>query len=303
MTAASSDIQKLTFSNEEKLPHLPLPSLPSTVSQTLAAIKPLISPEQYQHLSSKSNEFLKSDVINIIQQHLEESAKENDNYLDCNGISPTTANVYGELRGNTLPRNPFFILENDPIKSFAPSQQFRASLLTTSALRFIVALRQEQLKPDVSPKSGKPLSMSSYTHLFGSTVVPLNNGVSLKVTEDPHESRHIIVMARSQFYVLEVLSEDNHIWFTKFELANILKEIMEDSKQSDLIDRTRHAVGAFTTELKTTWRLARMHVEKSNKDVLNIIDKALFVLSLDHEAPNTDADVVQFASHVEFDRH
>ncbi|GME85237.1 unnamed protein product [Ambrosiozyma monospora] len=72
---------------------------------------------------------------------------------------------------------------------------------------------------------------------------------------------------------------------------------MEDSKQSDLIDRTRHAVGAFTTELKTTWRLARMHVEKSNKDVLNIIDKALFVLSLDHEAPNTDADVVQFASH------
>ncbi|KAG7822217.1 hypothetical protein KL928_000692 [Ogataea angusta] len=290
-------MSSLTFQHEAQLPQLPVPALLDTVDQALKALKPLVSADEYRHLEEKSFELLNSDIVQLLQQHLLESSKLNHNYLESEGISPTTANVYGDLRGHTLPRNPFFIFEDDPLKSMPPTQAFRASILVTSALRFIVALRQDLLAPDTAPKSKQPLSMSSYHNLFGTTIVPFNNGVTIKRCTDYQKSRHIVVMARSQFYVLEVLSEDHQIWFSKHELKEILLEIMEDSKKEDQADVSRRAIGSFTTELKSTWKHARSCLERSNQDVLDVLDNALFVVSLDHEAPTNDLQKVQYVSH------
>ncbi|KAH3666210.1 hypothetical protein OGAPHI_004399 [Ogataea philodendri] len=285
-----------TFQHEDQLPRLPVPSLLSTVEQALDALEPLVSPDEYQNLVEKSVELLNSQSVKVFQQYLIEGSKTNHSYLDSEGIYPTTANVYGDLRGHTLPRNPFFIFENDPLKSMAPSQAFRASILVTSALRFAVALRRELLMPDTAPKSKTPLSMSSYKNLFGTTIVPYNNGVSVKRCSSYQDSRHIVIMARSKFYVLEVLSEDHQIWFTKHELKDVFQAIMDDVKLEHN-SGTNDAIGALTTELKSTWRNARYCLERTNKDAMDVLDNALFVVCLDHEAPANDLEKVQFVSH------
>ncbi|QPG74161.1 hypothetical protein FOA43_001485 [Brettanomyces nanus] len=288
-----------TFDSEQSLPQLPLPQLQETISQALTAIQPLSTPEEYSDLKAKAGLFINSNAAKTLQLHLLRCAQDNSNYLDSDGISAATGNVYGTLRGQTLPRNPFFILEDDPLKTFTPSQAFRAALLTVSALRFAVSLRQESLSPDTAPKSGRHLTMEPYKNLFGTTMVPHDEteGIGISISRYP-ESRHIVVMARGQLYTLEVLSpENNQIWFSKFELTNRFKEIMADAASIDSLEATRHAIGTFSTEMKPTWRFARRRLEQTNKVHMEALDSALFVVCLDHESPATDPERVQFASH------
>ncbi|GMM30838.1 carnitine O-acetyltransferase [Martiniozyma asiatica (nom. inval.)] len=281
----------ITYSEENSLPKLPLPDLRSTITQALIALEPLVSNEEFQRLTIQSEQFLKSNEAQVLQLHLSESAKNDDNYLNGEGISPTTANVYGELRGNTLPRNPFFILEDDPLKNFVPTQEFRAAVLIISSLRFMNALKAGVLKPDINPTSGKPMTMTSYSNLFGTNVVPFKNGVNMVKYED---SKHIAIMSRGQFYRLDVLSNDNQIWFTKHELNEIINEIITDSQT---VKHGNATVGVFTTESKQTWKAARVKLEQTNPEAMKIIETALFIICLDHESPKSEMEKIQYVAH------
>lgn len=282
-----------TFEKEDSLPRLPLPELKDSTMQALSALKPLILDSDFEKLVKEGEDFVNSKQAQILQQHLAELAKTNNNYLNSEGIFSTTSNVYGDLRGLTLPRNPFFILEDDPMINFAPTQEYRAAVLTTSSLRFIVALKQGTLKPDVNPITNQPLTMSSYKNLFGTTVISENNGVGLKKSLN---SKHIIFLSRGQFYSLTVLTENDQIWFSKHELSAVIKHIINDS----LHERSKYNVGTFTTESKSTWKMARLALETSNAEQMQIIDSALFVVCLDHENFNindTTENKIQFVSH------
>lgn len=285
----------LTFEREDSLPKLPLPDVQSSIMQALKALKPLVSEMDFHKVVNDAERFVKSKQCIILQSHLKRIHDTNANYLNSEGISSTTSNVYGDLRGQTLPRNPFFILENDPMKNFAPSQEYRAAVLTTSTLRFIVALKQGFLKSDFNPVTNQPLTMSSYHNLFGTTVIPLNNGIGIKKSLD---SKHMIFMSSGQFYSLVVLSENDQIWFSKHELSAIIKSIIHDSKLAKKC-KSNFNIGTFTSESKSTWKMARLSLEKSNKEQMELIDSALFIVSLDDESFN-DSDVddkIQLVSH------
>lgn len=282
----------LTFEREESLPRLPLPELQSSAMQALGSLKPLMSDSESDKLVTDAEQFVSSDQLKVLQSHLMKLAETNDNYLNSEGIFSTTSNVYGDLRGQTLPRNPFFILEDDPMINFAPSQEYRAAVLTTSSLRFIVALKQGTLKSDFNAYNNQPLTMSSYRNLFGTTVIPANNGVGLKKSID---SRHVIFLSRGQFYALTVLSENDQIWFSKHELSAIIKNIIQDSTTA----KSKFNVGTFTSESKSTWKMARLALEASNPELMHVIDSALFIVSLDHETfdEDTDENKIQFVTH------
>lgn len=285
----------LTFEREESLPKLPLPELKNSIFKALEALKPITSDSDFERIVGNAENFINSNQSHVLQSHLTKLAESNDNYLNSDGISSTTSNVYGDLRGQTLPRNPFFILEDDPMKNFAPSQEYRAAVLTTSTLRFIVALKQGFLKPDFNAASKQPLTMSSYHNLFGTTVVPgLNNGISLKKTKN---SKHIIFMSHGQFYALTVLSEKDQIWFSKHELSAIIKKIIHDST----VEKTNYNVGPFTSESKLVWKMAKLALLKSNPEQMELIESALFIVSLDHEKfdinNDTNDNKIQLVTH------
>ena len=53
-----------------------------------------------------------------------------------------------------------------------PNQAQRAANLVNSSLKFAITLRNETLKPDVTPKNGNALTMKCYMDLFGTTREP-----------------------------------------------------------------------------------------------------------------------------------
>lgn len=285
----------LTFEREDSLPNLPVPDLEQSITKALIATKPLVPEDNYNDLVDEANDFINSNISHVLQSHLKELSRKNVNYLHSPGIFSTNSNVYGDLRGQTLPRNPFFILEDDPMKNFSPTQEYRAAVLITSTLRFIVALKTGILKSDFNNSTNEPFTMSSYHNLFGTCVKPQGNGIQMKKYNN---SKHVVFLSNGQFFSLTVLSDSDQIWFSKHELCAIIKKIINVSKTESEKSNNIN-VGTFTSESKNTWKMARISLEKLNPNQMEIIDSALFVISIDNESVNIDnnQEKIQLVSH------
>ena len=79
------------------------------------------------------------------------------------------------------------------------NQLMRATSLILASLAFVHDLRTAQLEPDNF--RGIPLDMSQYPKLFGTARIPTREGCRMQI--DP-ESKHVVVMARGQFYWFDV---------------------------------------------------------------------------------------------------
>lgn len=305
-----------TFANEKDLPLLPVPLISSTAQQLLSALKPIISSEEYEDLLLESADFVANGYVNLIQKHLEAISKNPKYTCYLNAINDeTNPGIYGTLKGGILPRNPYLILEEDPYSKTInpPNQSQRAAKIVNSALKFVVSLRNETLKPDLTPKRGNPLTMNCYKNLFGTTRIPDTvedkyHYVSIKKFQDINDSRHIIIICNNQYYSLEVLTEfseanyDNKtkhkIWYNDYELSNIFQEIIDSSGKVDTISSTRNSIGAITSQTFNNWKQARQELAKTNKEFLELIDNSLFVLVLDSlNSPQTDQEKTEVISH------
>lgn len=291
-------MQPNTYEYEESLPKLPVPSLSQTVGQLLGGIKPLVSPEEYAELENDAAQFLANKHVSLIQKHLQR-VYETDPSVTCylNSINDeTNPGIYGELRGEILPRNPYLILEEDPYSKTLnpPNQAQRASSLINSSLKFIISLRNKTLKPDFTPKNNTPLTMNCYKNLFGTTRVPSGSQVTIrKVSGSPH----ILIICNNQFYKLDVVNGDQ-IWFNDSELATILQSIIDESKQVSNVDSINNSIGSITTQSFQAWKQGRIELEKSNASILEVIDTALFVVVLDYlNSPETDQEKTEVISH------
>lgn len=306
-----------TFEYEELLPKLPVPSLESTSEQVLRALKPLLTTEEYAELEEESYKFEANSTIQLIQKHLEEVSKNPSIGCYLNSINDEThPGIYGELKGEILPRNPYLILENDPYsKTLNPlNQAQRAATLINSTLKFVVSLRNGTLRPDLTPKHGTPLTMRCYDNIFGTTRIPFEgrssgHHVSIKRYQNINDSRHIVVISNNQYYSLEVLTPSLHpnekaektsrheIWFSDHELAVVLQDILNDSYKVQPTEAIKNSIGALTTQTFGYWKLARAELKRTNPNNLSTIDNALFIVSLDHESPTTDKEMSIVISH------
>lgn len=306
-----------TYEYEENLPRLPVPLLTNTTTQLLNALKPLLSQDEYKELLQESSEFLGHEVINLIQRHLVAASvnPENTCYLNSvnNGTSP---GIYGEIRGDILPRNPYLILEEDPYAKTVnpPNQSQRAANLINSSLKFITSLRNDTLQPDRTPKNGNPLSMNCYNILFGTTRIPhtedenTHESATIKKFKDINDSRHIVIICNNQYYCLEVLtkyeeeeykqSKTKHkIWFSDYELSIMLQEIIDNANGMDRVESINNSIGSLTTQSFSVWKMSRSELSKSNNENLELIDNALFVVVLDPNMPVSDQEKTSVIAH------
>ncbi|ODV81067.1 carnitine acetyltransferase [Suhomyces tanzawaensis NRRL Y-17324] len=304
-------MSQYTYKHEEGLPQLPVPLLASTAQQMLIALKPLLSTEEYSELHQESSAFVTDEIINLIQSHLVAASQKPSNSCYLNSINDeTNPGIYGELRGNILPRNPYLVLEEDPYSKTVnpPNQCERAASLINSSLKFIVSLRNGTLKPDLTPKNSNPLTMNCYKNLFGTTRVPssrpLESNITIKKYKDVNDSRHIVIITNNQYYKLEVLTPNDDsekskhkIWFNDNELSLLLEGILEQSLKIGQIESINNSIGSITTQSLKEWKSARMELIKTNKQTLELIDNALFVVVLDPNSPETDQDKTSVISH------
>ncbi|CAK9438077.1 uncharacterized protein LODBEIA_P24050 [Lodderomyces beijingensis] len=305
-----------TFENEDKLPNLPVPPLAATVQQALAALKAIVTPEEYEEVLKEASDFLDHELIQLIQSHLvaiAEDQEKHNSYLDVVNNNMTPA-IYSVSKSDILPKNPYLILEEDPYSKtiHPPNQAERSANLVNSTLKFIVTLRNGTLKPDVTPKNKSPLTMSCYKNLFGTSRVPDFEGgssdISMRKYQDINDSRHILIISNNQFHVLEVLTEydedefaesgtKHKVIFHDHELAEIFQKIIDDSDVVDPVESINNSIGSITSQNLKNWREARYELEKSNATQMQLIDDALFVLVFDSNSPVGDQDKTMVISH------
>lgn len=276
----------ITFAQQDQLQKLPIPQLEDTCRRYLSAVKPLQSKKDHNATKAAVEKFLKTSGP-MLQKELIEYASTRSSYIEqfwydsyLNYDSPVVLNL-----------NPFFLLEDDSTP-YATNQVQRAATLTTSSLRFIRALRREELPPDSI--RGSNLCMYQYSRLFGSSRIPSLSGC---IMQSDATSNHIVVICHSQFYWFDVLDDNNDLIMTEPDLAVNFQSIIDDAKQTPIHEVSKSAVGVMTTENRRIWASVRDKMmtdeDQSNNNCLKLIDSALFVVCLDHVSPTNMSDLAR----------
>lgn len=187
--------------------------------------------------------------------------------------------------------NPFFLLEDDSTP-YSTTQVERAATLTTSSLRFIRALRREELPADSI--RGKNLCMYQYSRLFGSARIPTSSGCMMRADTT---SNHIVVLCHSQFYWFDVLDDNNDLIMTEADMALNFQTIVDDASETPIHEVAKSAVGVLTTENRRIWASIRESMSQdqdpTNNECIKLIDSALFIVCLDHESPENLSDLAR----------
>lgn len=265
-----------TFALQSALPKLPVPSLKDSCKGYLAALQPLQPSKEHEQTKAVVSRFLENEGPGL-QKELQAYAADKASYIeqwwDESYLSASDSVV--------LNLNPFFILEDDPTPSRG-NQLMRTASLILASVTFIHDLRQGVLEPDMV--RGTPLDMFQYTRLFGSSRVPTEDGCRM---ESSPSSRHVVVMRRGQFYWFDVMDQEHRPLLTERALLHNLQAIVSDADQTEPLKVAAAAVGILSTENRKTWSHCRdvLKGHPHNRNCLDIIDSALFVVCMDDTEP------------------
>lgn len=169
----------VTFSAQNQLPRLPIPTLEETMEKFPKVLEALQDSKQQEETERIVREFLEEEGpelqgalleyerVGIETGHWGSYVEEfwNESYL-----APDASVV--------LNLNPYFVLEDAPDPKVAKDQLKRAAGLCFASVKIASLLQHETLSPDVF--KGKPLCMDQFKALFGSSRQP-SDGVSDEV--------------------------------------------------------------------------------------------------------------------------
>lgn len=281
----------MTFQHQGELQKLPIPELSQTCTNYLKVLKPLQTEKEYERTLEAVAQFMKSGAGPYLDHQLREYANTRNSYIEqfwydsyLNYDSPVVLNL-----------NPFFLLEDDPFNNESNSvnpQVKRAASLTLSSLKFIRALKNETLSVD-KLKNGQVLDMYQYSKLFGSARIPTDNGC---VMQSDQNSNHIVVLSKSQFYWFDVLNKSNDLILSESDLIINFNSIIKDSLNTNPNEIAKSSFGILSTENRRVWsklRNTNLNNNRTNREILSIIDSALFILCLDDIKLNDLSDLAQ----------
>jgi carnitine O-acetyltransferase len=99
----------------------------------------------------------------------------------------------------------------------------------------------------------------------------------------------VVVLCKNQFYYFTGLWPDTgDVAVDEADILDILKAIHAHTSETDISERTRNALGVFTSLPRSQWAVAREDLcnhDEANRSALHVIDSALFVLVLDAFVP------------------
>ncbi|KOB72249.1 Carnitine O-palmitoyltransferase 2, mitochondrial, partial [Operophtera brumata] len=294
-----------TMHFQKSLPRLPVPDLTKTGDRYLRSLRPLLNDSQHAEASQRTNKFISGEG-KLLQENLiaKDKANKHSSY-----ISDYWFDLYLRDRA-ALPinYNPLVVFQND-VRPEYNDQLIRASNILTSAVRFMMSLREQILEPEVYHLNAKksdtqmfrtvcgmlpeavswygaylfkafPLDMSQFPGLFGATRIPQVGKDT--IFRDPN-SKHVVVQKNCNFYIFDVLDSDGNL-LSPSELLGNLSKIVNDSTP-----KPEHPLGVLTCQNRDVWATQRAHLEETgNKDALHKIDSAIFNLVLDDDVLKGD---------------
>ncbi|CAJ1059704.1 carnitine O-palmitoyltransferase 2%2C mitochondrial isoform X1 [Xyrichtys novacula] len=286
---------------QKSLPRLPIPKLEDTIRRYLAAQRPVLDDEQFKTTEKHAHDFQNG----MGKQLHEELVAQDKNNKHTSYISGPWFDMYLSARDSVvLNFNPFMSFNPDP-KMENNDQLVRATNVVCSAVRFMKTLRAGLLEPEVFhlnpaksdtdsfkkfirwvPSSlswygaymvnAYPLDMSQYFRLFNSTRIPKQGRDELFTDE---RGRHLLVMRKGNMYVFDIVDRDGNL-VSPAEIQSHLKYILSDQTPAPAFP-----LGVLTSENRDTWAgLREKLIAAGNSEDLQVVDSALFCLSLDDES-------------------
>jgi carnitine O-acetyltransferase len=174
--------------------------------------------------------------------------------------------------------------------------------------KLLCALRLGHIQPDVW--RGRPLCMAQFGRLFGTARVPHADRDVMLVAQQP---THAVVLCRNQFYFFDALWDSGEVGITEDQvhhpdifssttplvrrqllkvcpsgqiLRNLELILADAAEATDEAELAMRAVGTLTTQPRHAWAVDRAALEavEGNKELLDAVDSALFVVCLDVSA-------------------
>ncbi|KAI9651756.1 MAG: hypothetical protein M1829_002454 [Trizodia sp. TS-e1964] len=243
----------VTYSNQARLPILPIPELEDTCKKYLETLKPL------------------------------QTARENE-------ASAAAVQNFLHLEGPDLQRKlKNFLLEDDPTPA-RNNQVTRAASLIISALSFVRALRKEDLPPDTI--RGTPLCMYQYSRIFATARVPTERGCRI-VQDPNSKHIVVMCRGQFYWFDVldndaDLITNEKDV---AANLDSIVEDAAKTSIH-DAAKGALGVLTTESRKVWSRLRDILTQEEGSNNaDCLGIVDSALFILCLDYTSPSNGADL------------
>ena len=303
-----------TYRFQSSLPRLPIPNLHDTITRYIAAQRPFLSREQFQHTERVAREFAKegSEGWRLHRELIEKDSREQHKSY----VTDFWYDRYLKSR-NPLPLGHSVSLgiKQDPRE---PCQIERAVSIIRSIVRYKNSLTDEKLDPDVVYSASRinpellrqllcrvparfstrvallagaiPINMSQHKRILGTTRVPHIGRDQLTYNLS---SQHIAVMRRGNLYLVDV-QQDNGLPVPVDKLYSDLLAIVRDPSPAP-----NHPVNYLTATDRDSWADAREKLMSNahNARALEKIESALFVLCLDASQPDAELDRIDIFLH------
>lgn len=268
--------------HQSSLPTMPVPKVTETVRRHLQSMQPLLDEDEYKELEELSKEFLKTCATKV------------NRYLTLKSwITPNYVTDWWEKYVYLSGRSEIMIFSNYYVLGgLDHMHEIQSASCATSIhfiLQFYFMLEREIIAPLVM-RGTVPMCMNQYERMFGTTRIPGEELDSLRRTPG---SRHIVFIRRGQYYSLDIVSKTG-LRLTPKQLQAQIEWIIfhADRHANDPLENGPHKLAAMTGNKRKDWyHFREKHLKDgTNKNAIEMIDTAIFVVSLDHEQPQATGD-------------
>ncbi|KAF7688729.1 carnitine O-acetyltransferase isoform X2 [Silurus meridionalis] len=271
------------LAHQESLPKLPVPPLKQTCDRYLAALEPIVTPEELQHTHRLVEEFqLPGGLGDRLQSSLERRAKKLENWLSDWWLQTAYLDyrmpvVVHSSPGVVLPRLKF---------SDWQGQIRYAAKLIAGVLDFKTMIDNETLP--VEYLGGNPLCMNQYYQVLSSCRIPgikKDSVVNHALSNRP--PTHITVVHNFQFFVLDVYNRDGTP-LTVDQLYIQLEKICTSS-----LETKNEPIGILTSNHRDCWGKAYANLikDRTNNESVKAIQKSIFTVCLDAPMPKVSDEM------------
>ncbi|CAH1792601.1 unnamed protein product [Owenia fusiformis] len=258
-----------TFHFDEIMPHIPLPTLDETLNRFLTSFKPLLSNDDFANTKKAVESFRKNEGPQL-QEGLVRRYNARRNWMSDIWMNY----AYLAQRGPIAVFSNFYGVCQPAIPTY--DQLARAATVTYHFLKFEELIHTQKL-PVVLAQGLVPICTDSYKQMFSTSRLP---GASLDYLKTFQARKHIIVIRKGIYFSLTVRHEDDTL-LTPIELRAQLQKIFDDTKE----ERDERNISALTGQNRTLWCKQRNLLLNNNKETLEAVESALFVLSLPEAEP------------------
>ncbi|KAK0487531.1 acyltransferase ChoActase/COT/CPT [Armillaria novae-zelandiae] len=268
---------------QASLPHLPVPTLSSTVHKYLETVRPHVSEAAYKQTESVAKDFLASPLSAELQKRLEARAADPN---VTNWISDWWNDAaYMGYRDPVIVFVSYFYvhlddtLRRDPVK--------RAASLLKSMLSFRDITESQTLEPE--KVRGAPLCMASYKWLFHSSRYP-NKPSDTAHKFDAATHNHVVFVRKNKFFKVPLIDPTGRE-LSAAELEFQIERVIEKAGSSSGLP-----IGALTSDNRDLWTDARAQLLAASPDGTNAksleeIESSMIVVCLDDTKPVTREDI------------